>query len=128
MSLHTKSDITLLPMTARTIAVTSSDQLNTGDNTLLVYLNVTAASGTGGLTLRLDGKEMLSGSYAAFNAAPTAVTATGLYVYMFGPGCTTTGGSVAQSNAILTPAIWRISMAVGDSSSYTYSVTTSVLV
>jgi hypothetical protein len=121
------SNISLIASSAYTTSQQSADQVNLGSSSILAYLNVSAASGTGGLTLRIEGKDSVSGNYFYLNAAPTAVQATGQYGYVLGPGCVSSGGSIQQTTASILPKTWRIWVAVGDSSNYTYSVSASVI-
>jgi hypothetical protein len=69
--------------------------------------------------VRVQGKDPISGAYANINAAPTAVTATGMNLYVLYPGAT--AGGTQAFNTIL-PRTFRYSVAHGDSSSYTYSL------
>lgn len=97
---------------------------------ITVYLNVESASGTGGLTVRLLGKDPSSGKYALIGSAPTAVTATtgtNPTAYQFGLADTTTGGGVLNANAMMIPAIWAIQVTCGDTTVYQYSVGVDIL-
>ena len=106
---------------ARTTAQTGTTiNKDAYDKGIIVYLNVTAsAAGTGGLSVKINGIDPVSGTAAQLNAAPTAVTATGIKTYIVYPG-TTTGGTQATSAPL--PDQFRIDVGVGDSTSYTYSV------
>jgi hypothetical protein len=113
----------LLRSAARTVATACPKQLETSQQSLRVYLNVTAASGTGGLTLQVRGYDKASGNTAILLVAAAAVTATGMYVYEMLAGSASTGeGDVKHTAARPLPATWDINIAVGDASSYTYSV------
>jgi hypothetical protein len=87
-------------------------------------LNVTAASGTGGLTVRIQAQDPVSGNWVSVNAAPTAVTATGTYFYQVYPGAS--AGATQTTSSVLSHT-WRIQINVGDSSSYTYSLGASLI-
>lgn len=115
-------EVSLLASAAHTTTQQSADQSNLSGNSVLVFLNITVASGTGGLTLRILGKDPVSGNYYLLNAAPTAILATGQYGYLLGPGCVSSGGSIAQTTAGILPKTWAIEVVHGDASSYTYSV------
>lgn len=104
----------------RTVTTATADILNVNNKGVMVFLNVTAASGTGGLQVRIQCKDPISGTYTGMNAAPAAVIATGHTVYLFGP-LNTSGSNITVYNGIL-PRTWRISVTHGDSSNYTYSV------
>src|SRR5579871_3766078 len=75
-------DMTLLASAARTATTNSAPQTNQNARGVLVYLNVTAASGTGGLRLAVQAQDPVSGNYININLLPTAVTATGLTAYL----------------------------------------------
>lgn len=113
---------TALDVLARTATTDSADLTNTGRRNLILFLRVTAASGTGGLQVQAQAKDPLSGGYAAINSVPSAVIATGTYLYMFGPGCTNLNNGAAQISSGLIPRTWRVHVIHGDASSYTYSV------
>jgi hypothetical protein len=120
------SESSVLDSGARTVTTTSGNQINTNSRCVTVFLNVTVASGTGGLTLRIVAVDPASGNSFFLNAAPTAVIATGQYAYVLGSGVTSSGGSIAQATAVPLPKTWRVSVVAGDSSSYTYSVSASM--
>lgn len=117
---------TLLASAARTTSTASSSQTNHGNAGILLWLNITVASGTGGLTLYIQGFDPVSGAAVLLNAAPTAIIATGTYAYELRPGATTAGaagtGRVQQRTAASLPRTWRIEVIHGNGSSYTYSV------
>jgi len=116
-------EATLLSSSARTATTQSADQVNYNGRGVQVILNVTAASGTGGLQVVVQGKDPVSGVYYNLYAAPTAVTANGIKVYEVAPGASTAGaGDVASRVAGQIPRTWRVNVIAGDSSSYTYSV------
>lgn len=87
---------------------------------LMVFLNVESASGTGGLTVRINAHDYASSQAIPLNTAPTAVTATGSYIYALYP--LALSGAVTQSTAGYLPRAFSVSVSVGDASSYTYSL------
>ena len=111
---------TLLASAARTATVTSSNHTNHNARGVLVTVNVTTASGTGGLTVRIQGIDPVAGTAFPLNTAPSAITATGLYSYLLYPGAS--GGGTTQATALVLPRTWNVQVSAGDSSSYTYSV------
>lgn len=115
-------DISLLASAARTATTSSADQINYNGRGVMVFLNVTVASGSGGLTLTITWKDSISANYVALNAAPTAVTATGQFLYVLYPGIGTAAGGVTQNTSQGLPRTWRATVTHGDASSYTYSV------
>lgn len=110
---------TALASLLRTAQVNSADLVNMGAKGVMVFLNVTQASGTGGLTLRIQGKDPASGTYGNLLSASAAVIATGMSIYLLYPGGAS-GGTQGVTGPL--PKTWRISVNVGDASNYTYSV------
>lgn len=113
------AEFTILPSAARTVQTNSADLINHNARGAIVFLNVTNASGTGGLQIRWQFKDPLSGNYDYFNSAPTAIIATGLRSYILYPTAIAVG---TQAVNCMLPRTWRIQVQVGDASSYTYSL------
>jgi hypothetical protein len=87
------------------------------------YLNVTAVSGTGGLTFHLRAYDPASGSTITLASDGSAITATGLYVFEIWPsGTTTAAGNRRLALQLMLPLNYDVNITVGDSSSYTYSL------
>ena len=121
-------DQTALASAARTATTSSADITNYNGRGVMVFLNVTAASGTGGLTLTIQAKDPVSGNYFNLNANPSAVTSTGNgTVYIVYPSTLTAAGNVTQSTQAVLPRTFRITVTHGDASSYTYSVGASII-
>lgn len=122
-------DITLLASAARTTQAqgTSADQTNINFRGILIFLNVTVASGTGGLQIRIQGKDPVSGVYQSLHTIPTAIIATGMTTYQLGSVNLGTSANMGQSATVILPRTWRLLMVVGDASSYTYSVGASLV-
>jgi hypothetical protein len=121
-------NLTLLPSAARTAQANGTDQSNINARGVYLFLNVTAASGTGGLTVCVDAKDPVSGLYRqifAAAAAVLAVTGSTPKVYLIYPGASGSGNDGVLAQPL--PATWRVRVNVGDASSYTYSVGASVL-
>jgi hypothetical protein len=113
----------LLRSAARTLATACPQQLETAQQSLRLYLHVTVASGTGGLTLQVRGYDKASGATAILLVASAAVIATGMYVYELLAGSSSEAvGDVKDAVSRPLPATWDVNIAVGDSSSYTYSL------
>jgi hypothetical protein len=119
---------TLLASAARTVATASATQTNYNARGVAVMLNVTVASGTGGLGLIIVGIDPVSSQLFQLNATPTTVTTTGKYWYEIYPGLGTATGQVVQRTAGLLSRSWLITLNVGDATSYTYSVGYSLIV
>jgi len=93
-----------------------------------VFLNVSVASGTGGLTVRVEYYDPVTNTWFFGPFAPVAPrTTTGTFLCMFGSGIAI--GSNSSINSALTGYIgavmnsrMRITVLAGDASSYTYSL------
>lgn len=110
---------TLFGSAARTVAIAGSVVPNYNARGIIVMMNVTAASGTGGLTLKIEGVDLTGVMLYTILVAAAPVTAIGLYVYRVYPGLTPVAGLTV--NDVL-PRMHKVSVAVGDASSYTYSL------
>ena len=116
-------NVTLLTSAARTTAYDSGALVNDGFKGITVVLDVTAASGTGGLTLSVNMIDPASGNAVALLTASAAVTATGTKAYSVYPSGGTTGAGITQlSNFTALSPYFSVKVAVGDSSSYTYTI------
>jgi len=114
---------TLLASAARTNSIVSPQQTNYNARGVQITLNVTAASGTGGLTVIIRGYDPVASSQYTINALPTSITTTGVYVYEIYPGSSGAAASaIAQRTAGILPRTWSVTMSAGDASSYTYSI------
>ena len=108
-----------LASAARTATTTSSTLENPRGLGVVLFLDVTVASGTGGLQVQAQAIDPTGGTVLAVNSAPTAVTATGLKTYVIYPGAS--AGATQNTSGVL-PRRWNVKVTAGDSSSYTYSV------
>lgn len=118
---------TIAVSAARTATLNTGDLNNLNGRTAMVVLDVTVASGTGGLQVVFQGKDSLTGNYYNLNATPTAVTATGTKAYVVGAAGGTVAGNVVQATINPIPRTWRVQVIHGDSSSYTYSMSLETL-
>lgn len=120
---------TLLASAARTAVTNSPDMVNHNARALIVYLKVTAASGTGGLTVLIRGRDPINNFSFTLHANPTAVTAIGSYAYIVGLGAGgAVGGEVKMNVATPIPRSWRVTVSPGDASSYTYELSYALIV
>ena len=110
--------------TNRTTQFDSNDMINDWWQKLILVMEVTAASGTGGLRLRLQGKIPGGGNFFPLNEDAPFVTATGTYVYLWYPGADIgqSQANVVQAQSVMIPSVWRFSVEVGDASAYSYSI------
>lgn len=119
---------TMLASAARTAATATSLITNYNARGVMLFLNVTAGGGAGGLKPRIESFASGNYTYVALNADPTAVNAiNSTYVYILYPG---ESGSVSpgSSNAVqqitsrIVPRQWRVTVNVVDTTSITYSL------
>ena len=89
---------------------------------LIAYLNITAASGTGGLSLVLEEQDHVSGTWNQV-AATTGTTATGLVTLKIKPAIAAVGATATKvAVQDILPANWRLRVVHADASNYTYSL------
>jgi len=117
---------TLLASATRT-ATTSSAPINAaGKRNLILFLNVTSASGTGGLRPTIDYLDPVSGSWRGLVACfSAAVTANGTTPFAAGAGIGAgTGFAINAGGIVGIPLSSQLRVTVGhlDASSYTYSL------
>lgn len=116
---------TLLASAVRAASVASADQtLYDGAAVLLLHLNISAASGTGGLSVRIQTKDPITGTYAQLNAseAPLIAVAFRTYVVCTGPAATIQGDVKQVTPGVMVGRTWRVQVIHTDASNYTYSV------
>lgn len=123
---------TLLASAARTAVATSANQTNFNSRGVVVYLNITVASGTGGLKLAIQSVDPVSGNTVQHNVTPTAILTAGIYAYELGPGADTAGTAgarlVQERTSAYLPRVWNVLVQPGDATSYTYSIGYALLV
>jgi hypothetical protein len=106
---------------ARTTTQVSPDITTYNARGIIVWLNVSVASGTGGLITQVQIKDPASGLYTAHNAAPPGVTTVSRSSYIIYPGASAAGATTQTTSNVL-PRTIRIAVTHIDGSSYTYSV------
>ena len=124
----------VLASAARTASTASGTLTNRNSRGVLVFLKVTAASGTGGLRLFVTALDVDNGETYKLNATPsTAITATGRYGLMVYPGCgsapasNATSAFVQATSGLALPRRFNVTVEHLDSSSYTYSASICLL-
>ena len=114
---------TALASAARTAQTASSTIVNYNGKYLQVIVNITADPSTASITPSLRYVDPVSGNPVTFWTAAAALTAVGVYSYIFGPGIL--AGAVAShtegANTPI-PRSWVFRMNVADAESMTYSV------
>lgn len=112
----------LLESAARTATTVTQLQQDAVMHSVRLYLNVTAASGTGGLTLSIRGRDKASSAAPAIAKDAAAITATGLYVFELAPNAAAADTQRHFALSALLPVLWDVQIAHGDASQYTYSL------
>lgn len=108
----------LFASAARTTLQATADQTNLGYKGVIVVIDATAKTATPSVTFTLEGKDLASGKYYTILAS-AAVTDVGTTVLRAYPGAAASAN--ASTNDRL-PKTWRVSVAVADADSLTYSV------
>lgn len=125
VTLNGNDEVVLLPSAARTSTTSTSNQTSYGSKGVMVELNVTAASGTGGLTVRIVG--VINGT-SHILASTSAQTAVGKYLLELYPGTGATSDEVTKRQSGALPKTWFAQVSHGDATSYTYSLGASLLI
>lgn len=117
---------TALASAARTVSTVSSDIVTERARALYVWINCTAASGTGGLTLYVQTQDPVSGNWVLTYVATASITTVRTSVVILGDGVSQ-GSNISLptgqgDRGINLPKNVRLYMVHGDASSYTYSV------
>ena len=116
-------NVIVLASAARTATNTSLDVLNIWYRGIHVVLDVTAVPGVDTVTLTIQGKNPLTGAYYTLLAGAAVSTAVA-NVYKVYPGLPATANVSAND---IVPTEWRVSIAHSAASSFTYSVTASMI-
>jgi len=117
------TEVTVLASAARTATGASAAQTNHNARGALLYIRVTAVSGTSP-TLRIDpqSKDPISATHNSLTLSPN-ITATGSYQLACYPGAADTDGVIYNSTGLPLPRTWRVQYAIGGTSpSFTFSV------
>lgn len=118
---HTHQHV-LLASAARTTAQTPEGPTNGDGSYLDMIIDVTAGTAGFSITPTIQGLDPASGKWYTLLAG-AAIGATGTTVLRVGPALTAAANTVA---AFILPKTWRLSMAVADTKSVTYSVGANV--
>ena len=126
--MRVQNALTLLASAARTSDPAVTAQTGNQFPGLLLVLDVTAASGTGGLTLSVRGYDPVGGSNTfTLLTDPNLILATGTYAFLICPGAGAAANGVRVSEAFAMPQKWDVAIVHGDGSSYTYSLAALLL-
>ena len=115
-------EVTLLASAARTATLASATFTNYNKIGMLLILNITAASGTGGLQVRIQARNPITGNFNNLHPNPTALTSVTTAQYLLYPAVITPGGGLTNNYSTVVSRRYRLYVAHGDGSSYTYSV------
>lgn len=118
-----------LASAARTTTTSSADILTYGARAMIIFLNVTAASGTGGLTVGIQPKDPASGAYGfRINGVTAAKTTTGLFLMSYGLANSNVSSGLAAADIMGGPMPFRFRFQIvhADASNYTYSLAYSL--
>lgn len=119
--------VVTLASAARTVTTAGTTQTNYNHRGIFVTLDITVASGTGGLSLVLYGVDGSQTSQLWSPGSPK--TTVGRWSFMFYPGLATAPngtGIVAVANGVLGRR-FLLQVVVGDASSYTYELVYSLI-
>ncbi len=117
---------TALASAARTASTSSNDLSTAGYSGMAIWVNVTAASGTGGLTTYIQTKDPVSDNWCLSYVAAAPITTVRTTSILLGAGVSQgtnislAGGQADRGTRL--PADVRVYVVHGDASSYTYSV------
>lgn len=131
---YLKTSRQLLPSAQRTATTGSAIQQDTvGALALRCYLNVTDASGDGGLTVVIAGLDPVSGNPVSLSAGGVPIVAAGTYVYEMTPFVSqdsfgnVIAGNIMESVARAVPYRWTATVVHADDSAYVYSLGVEIL-
>ena len=121
----------LLASAARIATTLSPTQTNYNARGLFIGLEVTAASGTGGLIVHIQGLPTGFADIIRLNNDHALITTTGRYGFVLYPGIpsasTVVAATVSQYAQGVLPRRWRVRVNHADGSSYTYLVIASLI-
>jgi hypothetical protein len=113
---------TLLASQARTGTTSTPIQTNYNARGVIVTLNITVASGTGGLQVGVQGIDPASNALYAMHSLYTAKTSTGMNQYIIYPAVPASVGNFTQAIPAALPRAWQVTVYAGDATTYTYSL------
>lgn len=116
-------DLTLLASAERTENINSADQTNSFGRGVHVTLNVTVREGTSSITLKIQGKDPVSGEYYDILEG-AAVDSVSTNVYKVHPSIEAVTNVAAKD---MLPRVWRVRVEHGNADAITYSVGASVV-
>jgi hypothetical protein len=122
-----KTSRVLLTSAARTANTNAAQQTDTAASALRLYLNVTAASGTGGLYVVLRGYDKVSQNTVELTQGGDPVNQTGCYAYEISLAPDPPAGNLKDAVSRSIPYQWDALVKHLDGSSYTYSLSAEIV-
>lgn len=117
-TLLTNVEGTALTSSARTTTLSSSDLTNTHGKGIHIILDITDLANTPSITLKIEGKDTLSGKYYTILES-ASITTVSVNIFKVHPNLTATTNLIAND---IIPKTFRITMTHGNTDSITYSV------
>lgn len=111
--------ISLFTSAVRNASSSSADQQNYNFRGVTLYVNITVAPGAETVTMKLEGKDGLSGNYVTFFQS-AALNAAGQFTYQMFPG--NVAGLLTGAASLALPQVWRVTMTHSAGGNWTYSV------
>jgi hypothetical protein len=115
---------TILASAARTTAINSADFINYNAKGAHIIIDVSALIAGAELTPTIQGKDPVSGNYYDLLVG-LPITATGTNIIKIYPGIAAVVNAAASD---ILPRTWRVSLAVANANSVTYSVGAQLVV
>jgi len=126
-------NITVLPSATRTASGFSSTQTNYNARGVLIYISITAVSGTfatgEGLFLWVAARDPVTGGFRTIMPAIGPYTTTTNVQILIYPGATDISAQIEGENDVPLPREWRLSYSItGTTPSFTFSAGASYIV
>jgi hypothetical protein len=118
--------LAILPSAARTTATVTDSFNNRGARGIILFFDSTAVTDTPTITPSLQAYDPQTAAWFTVWTAAAAIASAADTTYLLYPGAS--GGNFTEVDGIPLPAIWRLSIAVLDADSITYSVTGHLLI
>lgn len=125
---HPNTSRVLLPNAPRVTNTATAKQQDMFALFIRVYLNVTVASGSGGLKVVLRGYDKASGAAIELTVGGAGITASGLYCFEISSSSIPSAafGNVKEVTCRSIPYQWDVLVKHLDGSTYNYSVSADV--
>lgn len=117
-----RNRIKTLALEARITSVSSEIFTEDCATGAILFFNITATSGTGGLTLQLRGRDGEGNAVVFWESA--SLTTTGVRAYILNPSTLSAAASgITAISQIVLPQVYDFNIVNADSSSHTFSLT-----